>query len=139
MVQSAINAATEKGKSTKFGGKVPPKLALPLHDGDEERPDDEAFAGMWYFNASSQSRPGVRVRGANGSIYEPLDTEEFYSGCYGAADINFYPYEFSGKKGIAAGLNNVIKTKDGERFGGKTNADSAFADMGDADSAEEDW
>lgn len=137
MIDDAVKAATEKGKSSKFGGKVPPKLATPLHDGDEERPDDENFEGMMYFNASSKNRPGVRIL-EGGRISEPMEDSEFYSGCWGAVDVNFYPYEFAGKKGIAAGLNNVIKTKDGDRLAGGPSADQSFADMGDSDSMEED-
>lgn len=137
MVTDAVDAATKKGQSSKFGGKIPPKLAQPLHDGDEERPDDENFTGMMYFNASSKNRPGVRIR-ENGSIREPMEDSEFYSGCWGAADVNFYPYDFAGKKGIAAGLNNVIKTRDDERLGGGQSADASFAYMGELDSSEED-
>ena len=138
MMRDAVAAATEKGKSSKFGGKVPPRLADPIHDGDEERPDDENYAGMYYFNASSKNRPGVRVK-THAGIIEPLEDTEFYSGCWGAIDVNFYAYDFNGKKGIAAGMNNVIKTRDDERLGGGgQTADASFADMGDSDSYEED-
>jgi len=136
IIHEAIDAATKKGQTSKFGGKIPAKLATPLHDGDEERPEDENFAGMMYFNASSKNRPGVRIR--DGGIREPLEESEFYSGCFGAADVNFYAYDFAGKKGIAAGLNNVIRTRDGERLSGGQSADSSFAFMGgDSSSYEE--
>ena len=59
-----------------------------------------------------------------------MDSDDFYSGCYGAVTINFFPYENSGNKGVAAGLNNLIKTRDGERLSGGRTADEDFGDMG---------
>ena len=56
-----------------------------------------------------------------------IDPNEFYSGCYGRASITLYPYDTSGSKGIAAGLNNVQKLEDGEKFGGTTSAAADFA------------
>jgi hypothetical protein len=38
-----------------------------------------------------------------------------------------YPYDTSGSKGNAAGLNNVQKLEDGEKFGGSTTAAADFA------------
>ena len=61
------------GKTTKWGGKIPAKVQLPLHDGDEERPDDPAFEDCWYFNCSSQNAPGIRVKDELGQVVEALD------------------------------------------------------------------
>ena len=94
-----------------------------------DREDDANFAGMYFLNANCKQKPGVRVLD-NGKVIEALDGEDFYSGCYGAMTVNFYPYDNSSNKGIGAGLNNVIKTRDGERLSGGTNADSDFADLG---------
>ena len=58
-----------------------------------------------------------------------LDNDDFYSGCYGSASINFFPYNTKGNKGVAAGLNNVIKTRDGERLAGGKTAEEDFADL----------
>ena len=44
---NAIKAAIEQAKKdsvSKWGGKVPANLKLPLRDGDIDRPDDEAYA-----------------------------------------------------------------------------------------------
>ena len=59
---------------------------------------------------------------------EIIDTTEFYSGCYGKASINFYAYNTNGNKGIACGLNNLMKTKDGEALAGRAKAIDDFAD-----------
>lgn len=61
------------------------------------------------------------------------DQEEFYSGCYGYASINFYPFNAKGNVGVAAGLNNVMKVKDGESLGGRVSADADFAEVDMAD------
>ena len=41
MLKKAYEAAVALGKTTKWNGRVPSKVALPIHDGDDERPDDE--------------------------------------------------------------------------------------------------
>ena len=126
MVKKAIAAAKEAAKAK--GIKLPANCKVPLRDGDIDREDDENFAECWFMNANCAKKPGVRVLD-NGQVVEALDEEDFYSGCYGAATINFFPYDSNGNKGNGAGLNNVIKTRDGERLSGGSNADSDFADL----------
>ena len=124
------NAAT-LGKSNKWNGRIPSKVSLPLHDGDEERPDDAAFKDCWYFNCSSTNKPGVRVREA-GMVIEAMGEDELYSGCYGAVTVNLFPYSSNGNVGVGVGLNNIIKTEDGEKLsGGRSAGRSADADFGD--------
>ena len=41
-IRAAIEEAKQSGV-TKWGGKIPPSLKLPLRDGDIERPDDPAY------------------------------------------------------------------------------------------------
>ena len=130
LFKEAFDAACAVGKTTKWNGKVPARVTLPLHDGDEERPDSPEFEGCWYFNCSSNVAPGVRVR-ENGKIVEALDEEDFYSGCYGAVTVNLFPYASNGNNGVGVGLNNVIKTRDGERLSGGRSADEDFSDLGD--------
>lgn len=126
-IEAAIAQATEEGKG-KWNGKVPPNLKTPLRDGDEERPDDEAYAGHYFFNATSKSKPGVVKKGAAGLMEITEDSDEFYSGAYAKVSVNFYAYNANGNRGIAAGLNNVLKTKDGDRLAGAASAMSDFAD-----------
>ncbi|EIA24002.1 hypothetical protein SFB3_226G1, partial [Candidatus Arthromitus sp. SFB-3] len=49
-----------------------------------------------------------------------------YSGCYGYASINFYAFNTNGNKGIACGLNNLMKIEDGEPLGGRVSAEIDF-------------
>lgn len=123
-INAAIEAAKEAGKA-KFGGKIPKNLKVPLRDGDEERPDDEAYANSYFINANARTRPGIVDKNA-----EPImDQDEVYSGCYGRASITFYAYDKAGNKGIAAGLNHIMKVKDGDPLGGRSTAASDFAEV----------
>ena len=56
-IKEAIANAQKEYADAKWGGKAPKKLSLPLGDGDER--DDEAYAGHWYINAKSNTKPGV--------------------------------------------------------------------------------
>lgn len=129
LVKEAIDAAKQRGKMEKWGGKIPANVKSCLRDGDIDREDDEAFAGCYFLNASSRNKPGVKVL-EDGIVSDALDEEDFYSGCYGAVTLDFFPYESSGNKGVGAGLNNVIKTRDGDRLSGGRSADEDFADLG---------
>lgn len=121
-IERAIEAAKQAG-AAKFGGKIPPVLKLPLRDGDTERPDDENYAGKMFVNANCKTKPGLIEK--NGM--EIIDTTEFYSGCYGKASVTFYAFNSNGNKGIACGLNNIMKTRDGEPLGGRSRAVDDFA------------
>jgi len=65
-INTAIECAKQDGKG-KWGGKIPPVLKLPLRDGDEERPDDEAYKNSYFINATSATPPGVVDRDRNES------------------------------------------------------------------------
>ncbi len=131
-IKAAIRAAYKDGESKLKGtGKSVPaleSLKTPLRDGDIDRPDDEAYAGCWFINANATQAPGI-VDANRQRITEPT---EFYSGCYGRASISFYAYNSSGNRGIACGLNNLQKLRDGEPLGGRASAESDFGDGDDA-------
>jgi len=131
-IKAAVDAAVELGKS-KWGGKVPANLKKPLRDGDEERPDDEAYAGHYFLNATSKTRPGIAKpigKGPDGKMkfQEITDSTEVYSGCYAKVSLNFYPFDAKGNRGVAAGLNNVVKVQDGDFLGGRSSVNDDFAD-----------
>jgi len=112
-IKKAIAAALEEGK-VKLGGKIPKVYKNPLRDGDEERPDDDNYVGHYFVNANSNTKPGLVDKDVN----EIIDQSEFYSGCFGRASVNFYAFNTNGNKGIACGLNNLQKLKDGDNLGG---------------------
>lgn len=120
-----IKAAIEQAKKdslSKWGGKIPANLKLPLRDGDIDRLEDEAYADSYFFNANSRQAPQV----VDKNVQAILDQSEVYSGCYGRISVNFYGFNNNGNRGIAAGLGNIQKLKDGEPLGGRTNAEDDF-------------
>ena len=126
-IKAAIEAAYHEGESRlKGNSKTCPALSaikLPLRDGTTERPDDEAYANAFFVNANSTTAPGVVDADCN----PILNKDEVYSGVYGRASITFYAYNSNGNRGIACGLNNLQKIRDGEILGGKASAESDFS------------
>ena len=125
-IEEAVAAAKEEGK-VKFGGKIPNNLKLPLRDGDDEREDDPNYEGMMFVNATSKNKPGI----VDENLDAIMDKEDFYSGCFGRASVNFYPFNVSGNKGIACGLNNLQKMEDGDRLSGGPSAEDDFGEADD--------
>ena len=128
-----IELAYKEGEAKlKGNGKTVPALSIlktPLRDGDLERPDDDAYRNAYFVNANSPHKPGV----VDGNRQEIIDTSELYSGIYGRASISFYAFNSNGNKGIACGLNNLQKLRDGEPLGGRTRAEDDFATDDDDD------
>ena len=132
-IKAAIEAAYREGEAKlKGNGKtVPPLTAIktPLRDGDAERPDDPAYAGHYFLNANSATAPGI----VDADCQPILTRSEVYSGVYGRASISFYAFNSAGNRGVACGLNNLQKIRDGEPLGGRASAESDFSDFEDED------
>lgn len=132
-IKAAIEAAYREGESKlKGNGKTVPPLSTiktPLRDGDTERPDDPAYTNAYFINANSATAPGI----VDADRQPIFDRSEVYSGVYGRASINFYTFNSNGNRGIACGLNNLQKTRDGEPLGGKSRAEDDFATEIDED------
>ena len=132
-VKAAIEAAYIEGEAKlKGNGKSVPTFAAiktPLRDGDIERPDDPAYVNAYFINANATTAPGIVDADRN----PILTRSEVYSGVYGRASISFYAFNSNGNKGIACGLNNLQKVRDGEPLGGKVSAESDFATDDDED------
>ena len=128
-IEKAIDNAIKEGTS-KFGGKVPNKstLKLPLRDGDSER-DDEAYKDSFFVNANSTTAPQI----VDTRVQPILDRNEVYSGVYARVSITFYAFNSNGNKGIACGLGNIQKVRDGEPLSGRTNAADDFTTLEDED------
>lgn len=126
-IEKAIDQAIEEGIS-KFGGKKPNKAAikLPLRDGDIER-EDEAYKGHYFINANSLTPPQIVDR----QVKPILDRSEVYSGCYARVSLNFYAFNSNGNKGVACGLGNIQKIRDGEALGGRSTASDDFTTFDD--------
>ena len=127
-IRAAMEAAYKEGEAKLKGkGSLPPMNAikLPLRDGDLERPDDPAYAGCFFLNANSDRAPGV----VDFQAQPILDRSEVYSGCYGRVSLTFFVFNTNGNRGIAVGLNNVMKCYDGEPLGGHMSAEAEFAGL----------
>lgn len=132
-IKAAIKAAYDEGQGKlKGNSRTVPALSVlktPLRDGDTERPDDPVYANSYFINANSASAPGI----VDADCQPIIDRSEVYSGVYGRASINFYAFNSNGNKGIACGLNNLQKIKDGEPLGGKSRAEDDFSTEEDDD------
>ena len=134
-IAAAVKTGINKGIFTEAQSKSK-NFKLALRDGDEDYEESPGAArvtckGHFFVNAAAQAdrQPAI----VDSRAKPIMVRDDFYSGCYGYADINFYPFNKKGGMGIAAGLNSVLKKKDGERLDGRISAEAAFADVMDQD------
>jgi hypothetical protein len=123
-IEEAIEEAKQEGAQKFWGGKIPRNLKLPLRSGSEERPDQPEFENHYFFNCNTKQKPGI----VDSDRMPIFDTTEVYSGIYARVSVNFYPFNSNGNKGIAVGLNNVQKLRDGEPLNGRSRAEDDFAE-----------
>lgn len=123
-LKECIENAKVNGADKLNGAK---KVKSTLKDGNDVDADGEEYPeeykGHYALNTSSKRQPGI----VNKNLEKILDQNEVYSGCYVVANINFYAYNSNGNKGIACGLNHIMKIKDGEHLGGVVSVDQAFS------------
>lgn len=120
-----INEALEyvkENSQAKWGGRIPPNLRLPIHDGDIEKPDNPAYQNTIYINAKSREQPQI----VDGDINPIKNQTLVYSGCFGNVSLVFYPYNYNGNRGIAAALGNIQKLEDGVPLSGAVSAKEDF-------------
>ena len=127
-IKEAEKKAIEEGIATKWGGKRPDSMSLPLHDGDEK--DAPEYQGKYYLNAKCDVNHAPGVFDADGE--DILDPAEIRSGDYGRACVTLYPFN-NRIKGVGVGLVSVKKIKDGEPLGG------TYASASDYDDEDDDY
>lgn len=129
----ALKKAINQLMKEKFGSlpeKQFAKLKHPLRD-CEDRDDMDGYSeGHTFASASSLHRPGIIDKNKNTIVEED---DEFYSGCYARATVTLYSFDKGGNKGVAIGLQNLQKLKDGEHFSGRVSAENDFDDDEDED------
>jgi len=126
-IRAAIDKATKSGIEKLWKGKLPKFRYEPLRDGDEELATGEKtgkeYVGHYFLNCTSDEQPGVV-----GPDAKPLmDQREIFAGCYVRGDINPFPYDNGGNRGVGWGLNNIMLVKQGERLDGRQAATDAFS------------
>jgi hypothetical protein len=129
--RAADNAATEEWGADKT--KWPKNLKTPFRDGNE-KPDLSGYEGTIFVAAKSKKRkPQVvgPVKDKDTGLFPELNSEAaFYAGCYARANLLAYAYSHaSGNKGVGFSLQSVQKTRDGEEFSGRTNAQNDFDEV----------
>lgn len=129
-IQAAIKEALAEGVAKKWGGKAPSNLKNPLRDGDAERPDDETYAGHFFLNAKGP-RGGKEQPILLDKIGNQTDSASIiYSGVNARVALQFYPFDVSGNRGVAAGVSSVLSMQTGEPLGNTVTAASARDEFG---------
>lgn len=127
-IVASIQAAHNAAINSVWNGAQPQYDPI-IHDGDGLKKDGTPYGdeckGCWVLNASTVNKPQV-VHQSN--IKVELAPQDIYSGMYGRATIRFYGYN-NRAKGVACGLGNIMKTRDGEPLAGGASAESDFAGL----------
>ena len=120
-----LKKAAEEAIIDKWGtdkSKWPRNMRSPFRDqGEKEFAGYEE--GAIFVTATSKQKPGLVDADVNDIIAE----EDFYPGCYARATVRAFAYDAAGNRGVAFGLQNVQKLKDGEPLGGRVAASADFA------------
>lgn len=121
---SAMKAIAKAAIETKWpdAAKRPKDLRNPFRDGDVEKPDWPEYADTIFVSASSKMKPGL----VDQNVQPIIEESEFYAGCYARATVTAFAYDVAGNKGVAFGLQNVQKIKDGEPFSGREAPETEF-------------
>lgn len=131
-IKDILAAMAAAGKE-KFPDKKFEALDTVWRDGDSPKEEEkgDAVKGCYFFNCTSTKKPSVVGTDRNplDNKLEPLGEDDIKWGDYGRVSINFYGFEEEGNKGVAAGLNNVQKLKDGDPLGNQRSADDDFGDV----------
>ena len=101
-------------------------MKLPLRDGELEK-DDVNYKDAYFINANSITAPQI----VDKQVQPILDQTEVYSGCYARVSISFYAFNTNGNRGVACGLGNIQKIRDGEPLGGHSSASDDFTAIGE--------
>lgn len=137
-MKQLIEAAAKKkwGQDPK---QWPPNLKIPIRDQGERAKFDKGVRtlaeglteGLVFITLKSKNRPGV----VGPDVQPIIDETQIYAGCYGRASITAYDYDVNGNRGIALGLSNFQKTRDGDPLGGRSTPESDFAPVEGAGTA----
>jgi len=132
---SALKKAAQEAAAEKWGSNMPKTLRNPFRKNEELDnqvagvPDDAIVAT---FSANEDRRPGI----VDAKLQGIIDEAECYSGAYYRAQVRAFAYETAGNKGVAFGLQNLQKLREGEPLGGRMPASKAFTSVeGSATSA----
>lgn len=119
-------AATAAAKE-KWGDKIPANLRSPFRNQGEK--EYEGYVdGALFISATSKQKPGV----VDASVQPIIDSAQLYSGCYARVSVRAFAYEKQGNRGVAFGLQNIQKTRDGDPLSGRSKPEDDFSPVEDA-------
>jgi hypothetical protein len=121
---AALQGLVDTVSVEKFKKKLsalPANFKKPFRDGTEKEGLAGFGEGKVFANLSSNMKPGI-IFLDNTPLVDP---EEFYPGCYARATVTAYAYDNVGK-GVALGLQNLQKIKDGDRLDSRTEPSEDF-------------
>lgn len=139
---SKLKEAAQQAIVDKWGAdksKWPSNLRSPFRDQGERKKDGVLPAGYEegavFINMKSKQKPGV----VDQNVQDIIDETQFYAGCWARATVRAYAYDQKGNRGVAFGLRNIQKLRDGEPLGGRTRPEDDFEpiDTGDGDAGGE--
>lgn len=123
---SGLKALAAKVAQDFFGDKLKDpnftkRLRNPFRD-QGEKSYEGYVPGAICINMTSENRPGV----VDHNVQAIIEESQFYSGCYAKASVSCFGYDKAGNVGVAFGLNNVQKLRDGDPLGGRTRPEDDF-------------
>lgn len=131
----ALKAEATRAIHEKWGTdqtKWPKNLRSPFRDQGEK--DSEGYeAGAVFLNLKSNNKPGI----VDANLQPIIDPSQVYAGCYGRATVRAYSYSQKGNNGVAFGLQNFQKTRDGESLSGRMKPEEEFEPIAAAANASE--
>lgn len=124
----ALRADAHRAVVERWGpdkAKWPKNMRNPFRDQGEK--DFEGYTpGAVFIAARSDQAPGI----VDQAVQKIIDQSEIYPGCYVRCTVRAFAYGGPGTKftpGVAFGLQNVQKVRDGERLGNRTDPEQDFA------------
>ena len=121
---TVLKKAVEEAAVEKWGAdksKWPKNLRNPFRDQGEK--DNEGYeAGAIFITATSKQKPGL----VDSKVEDIIEEREFYPGCYARATVRPFAYDNAGNRGVAFGLQNVQKLREGAPLGGRSSPAADF-------------
>lgn len=124
-------AKGDKAKAAKL--LKHPKFHKPLRNPALEDMEGEQYKGMLFMSAKSKEQPAMLLKNGTRLEDEKDILKHFYSGVWVNCSLSFYPFDTKGNKGVAVGLNSLIKNKDDTRLDGRVDAEDELSEFIDED------
>ncbi len=123
-------ASLPNGKVLGTQEKGAKQLSFPFRDQSEKVQWEGFEEGCYWFNATSDNKPGVIDQRGKAIT----DETAIYGGVWALVTLRPFAYDVDMKKGVSLGLQNVQKMADDEPFGGgRPSAEEEFDVLDDGD------